>query len=26
MNRMDLGVTGDARSYSLIDACYAALR
>jgi hypothetical protein len=26
MNRMDLGLAGDARSYSLINACYAALR
>jgi hypothetical protein len=26
MNRMDLGLTGDQRSLSLIDACYAAIR
>lgn len=26
MNRMDLGLTGDQRSYGLIDACYAAIR
>jgi CubicO group peptidase (beta-lactamase class C family) len=25
MNRMDLGLAGDDRSYSLINACYAAL-
>jgi CubicO group peptidase (beta-lactamase class C family) len=26
MNKMDLGVTGDQRSYNLVDACYAATR
>jgi hypothetical protein len=25
MNRMDMGLAGDARSYELINACYAAL-
>jgi hypothetical protein len=26
MNKMDLGVTGDQRSYNLVDACYTAIR
>ena len=25
MNQMDLGLAGDLRSYSLVNACYAAL-
>jgi hypothetical protein len=25
MNKMDLGLAGDLRSYSLINACYAAI-
>jgi CubicO group peptidase (beta-lactamase class C family) len=26
MNRMDMGLAGDARSFELINACYAAIR